>query len=124
MIFTGITETSNKDEISKPTIRPNVKYLVFQPGSTFELNCESKRSIGNVTWQLPDDFRIPPAAKTLRSTTTWGVSSANNGILVATLTVSNATYADTGYYTCHYVEDASALSEQFVFIPGMQVMVR
>ncbi len=120
--FNGLTGSIGKDKNSKPTIRPNVKYLVFQPGSTFTLTCENK--LANVTWKSPDNFRIPPAAKTVRSTTSRRIPNPENYIIFAKLTVSNATYADTGYYMCQNVEDASAFSEQFVFIPGKKVIVR
>lgn len=119
-ISTGIIRKTNKDLNNyEPTIRPNVKYLVFQPGSTFKLTCEGKRSIGNITWQLPDFLIISQNNQTQKFTSTWGVSDTDKGIILATLTVSNATYADSGYYTCQNKDDTNIFSKQYIFIPGM-----
>ncbi len=108
---------SNYGHNFKPIIHPSVKYLVFQKGSTFKLTCETNGSIRNVTWQSPDS-RIPPIVKASKSIKRWRESQTNKGITVATLTVLNATYADTGYYTCLNVQNTSMFSEQYVFIQG------
>lgn len=91
--------------------------MVFQKGSTFKLTCETNGSIRNVTWQSPDS-RIPPIVKASKSIKRWRESQTNKGITVATLKVLNATYADTGYYTCLNVQNTSMFSEQYVFIQG------
>ncbi len=101
---------------SKPIIRPSVKYLVFQPGSTFNLTCEINDSNAgnNFTWQPPESRNPPSDGKKVSSSMqTWARSK--NGL---TLTVPNATYADTGYYTCQNLENYKLHTKQYVFIQG------
>jgi len=100
------------NQLDKPIIRPTVKYLVFQPGSTFNLTCETRKSIGNVTWLLPDS-RTPT---TSTNKTTWAHVTSDKTVVI--LTVSNATYANIGYYTCQTLENDQLSSEQYVFIQG------
>lgn len=118
-IYTCKTDWSAKSSNDKPIICPSVKYLVFQPGSTFNLTCEmnSSKSGGNViTWKSPESVN-PPGVKTSVSRTRWSV--AENGFTVATLTVSDATYADTGFYTCQSTENDRLFQEQYVYIQGI-----
>jgi len=103
-------------ENSKPIIRPLVKFLVFQSGSTFNLICEINRSKGNISWLLPES-RIPPATRTSKDKTTWTIKE--NDVTSATLTVSNAAYSDTGYYTCQNVQNEELFSELYVFVQGI-----
>lgn len=103
------------NDLTKPVIRPPVKYLVFQPGSTFALTCETTILRGNVSWESPKT-EFPPVYKTSTTISTW--KREENNITVAILTVSNATYADTGYYACKRENDQT-FSKQYVFIPGL-----
>jgi len=100
------------NQLDKPIIRPTVKYLVFQPGSTFNLTCQTRKSTGNVTWLLPDS-QIPTTS--INKITRTHITSDKTVVI---LTVSNATYANTGYYTCQTVENDQLSSEQYVFIQG------
>lgn len=106
--------SENKGDTSKPIIRPVFKYRAFQPGSTFELTCETttSASMQNVTWQLPDSG----SSFTPKGTTEW---TKTGNFIKTTLKISSATYADTGYYTCQNVDDETVFSEQFVFIQGI-----
>ena len=119
-LFCAANSTRSLIDDSKPIIRPAVKYLVFQPGSTFNLTCEvNSGSKENVTWELPES-RNPPSdeQKTSVSRMTWA-RSENGFKSVVTLTVSNATYADTGYYKClNLVNEKLLISKQYVFIQG------
>ena len=119
LLLTGNNKSHSNDQDSKPIIRPSVKYLVFQPGSTFKLTCETSGSIRNVTWKWPVS-QIPHGFnKTYTyAMTRWRGSRTNKRITVATLTVTDATYVHTGYYTCLDVQNKSIFSEQYVFIGG------
>ncbi len=112
---------SENESDPKPIIRPPVKYKVFQPGSTFNLTCETTKSIRNVTWQTPDSrnstLSLPINKKETNSKTTW-TESRKNSIIIATLTVFTATYADTGYYTCKSAVNDDVFVKQYIFIQG------
>ncbi len=100
------------NQLDKPMIRPTVKYVVFQPGSTFNITCETRKSIGNITGFLPlSQIDVAPTIKI-----TWKNITSDKTVLI--LTVSNATYGHTGYYSCHSVENDQLSSELYVFVQG------
>lgn len=50
--------------------------------------------------------------------TTWTLKE-NDVTILATLTVSKVTYADTGYYICQNVENEELFSELYIFVQGI-----
>ncbi len=117
-MWLSISESPNKNNFA-PIIRPSVKYLVFQPGATFNLTCESRSKGFKTIWEpeirvtFPDD----PMRKYIH---TW--ENMEDGRIVNRLTVSNATVFDSGYYNCYNIEEEetnyTVFSRQYIFIKG------
>lgn len=99
-----------------------MRYLVFQPGSTFILTCEIG-SEWNVSWQVPeriaDDGTTSSIADDLHYYTTFMYNSNNSNLLIAVLTIVNASFVDTGCYLCQRQDDKTKFAEQYVFIESM-----
>jgi len=100
-----------------------VKFLVFQPGSTFNLTCEIG-SAWNISWQVPErtaynDRTSSSIADDLHYYITLKYSSNNTNLLTAVLTIVNASFVDTGCYLCQRQDDKTKFSEQYVFIESM-----
>ena len=95
-----------------PLIKPAVDFLVFQMGSTFNLICEIG-SGWNITW------KISTSEEEKISTTLIQWTTSLNGQITATLTIRNAGYFDTGYYTCQRSDNNKNFAvKQFVFVQG------
>jgi len=95
-LWFSISESPIKNNFA-PIIRPSVKYLIFKPGATFNLTCES-RSKGIKTIFEPEKRVTFPDDPMRQNSHTWE-NMADDGRIVNILTVSNATVFDSGYST-------------------------
>lgn len=112
LIIGRTTEIGN----DRPIIRPAVDFLVFLTESTFDLSCEIG-SGWNVTWQISSPSGLGEK-KDSRKFTHY-TQSENGRITVATLTIEEASYLDTGYYTCQRSDNnKNFAAKQFVFVKG------
>jgi len=93
--------------------------LIFQPGATFNLTCESRSKGEKTIWEPEIRVEIP-GDPMLQNSHTW--ENMADGRIVSILTVSNATVFDSGYYNCYNIEEEetnyTVFSRQYIFIKG------
>ncbi|XP_046633966.1 uncharacterized protein LOC124313728 [Daphnia pulicaria] len=99
------------------------KIHIFQSGSTFNLTCLT--SVGQVEWLGPqsvEDDEYYYREKEIPLRFRWSKKTKFKGS-ISILIVQNASYLDTGYYTCYNNNNFNVIDRQFVYVEDPQHLI-